>query len=54
MEQLSTGISVTTSFFLGTHTVVITLLRHPVTGAIIATMFGLALVGWFATFLPLR
>ena len=54
MEETSRDSSATTSFLLGTHAVVITLLRHHLTSGIIAAMFALGLIGWFETFLPLR
>lgn len=49
MEESSRGTAVTAQFFLGTHAVVITLLRHQLTGAIVASMFVLGLIVWFAT-----
>lgn len=51
MEETSRDYSAA-SFFVGTHAVVITLLRHNFTGGILAAMFALGLVGWFETFLP--
>lgn len=54
MEETSRGIPGTAPFFLGTHAVVITSLRHQLTGAIMASMFVLGLIGWFAIFSPLR
>jgi hypothetical protein len=49
MEKSSRGNAVTAQFFLGTHALVITLLRHRLTGAIVASMFVLGLIGWFVT-----
>jgi len=34
----------------GTHAVVISMLRHPVTGAIMVMMFVLGMVGWLRTY----
>jgi hypothetical protein len=53
MEQASRNSAATESFLLGTHAVIITLLRLHSTSALIAAMFALGLVGWFETFLPL-
>jgi hypothetical protein len=52
MEATSRDRPATESFLLGTHAIVIRLLRHEYVSAIIAAMSTLGLVGWFETFLP--